>query len=49
MQGPSQVYAQLAWWCAVPKFALVGAAAAFLVLAAFAWLRNALREATTRG
>ncbi len=38
MHGPSQFYAQLSWWCAVPKFALVGIASAFVLLASGARL-----------
>ena len=45
MHGPSQVYAQLAWWCAVPKFILVVLAGTFLVLAGCARLLIRLRAA----
>jgi hypothetical protein len=38
VHGPSQLDAQLAWWCAVPKFTLVAFAGAFLVLTGCAWL-----------
>ena len=38
VHGPSAVYAQLAWWCALPKFTLVAIAGAFLALAGSAWL-----------
>lgn len=31
LYGPSAFHAALAWWCAVPKFALVGLAASFVV------------------
>jgi hypothetical protein len=41
--GPSALHAQLAWWCAVPKFALVAVALAFLALAGTAWLVARLR------
>ncbi|MDJ0879678.1 MAG: hypothetical protein QNI86_13760 [Halieaceae bacterium] len=33
LYGPSAFHAALAWWCAVPKFGLVGLAAGFLLLA----------------
>ncbi|WP_428265312.1 hypothetical protein [Haliangium sp.] len=42
MDAPSATHASLAWWCAVPKFALVGLAAAFLVFGGGEWLRRAL-------
>jgi len=37
VEGPSQFYAQLAAWCALPKFALVAVAASFLAMAAVVW------------
>lgn len=45
MQGPSIFYAQLAWWCAVPKFGLVLIAAVFLLLAWSASVVSRLRGA----
>ncbi len=45
MYGPTEIHAQLAWWWAVPKFALVAVAATFLVLASGAWLVGRLRGA----
>ena len=45
MHGPSQLYAQLAWWCAVPKFSLLAMAGAFLVLAGSALLLARARAA----
>ena len=36
--GASEMHAQLAWYCAVPKFALVSLGVAFLVLAGGAWV-----------
>ena len=38
IHGASELHAQVAWWCAVPKFALVALAAAFLVMAGSARL-----------
>jgi hypothetical protein len=44
LDGPTELHAQLAWWCAVPKFALVGVAAAFLLLAGGMWLARSVRR-----
>lgn len=38
LHGASSLHAQLAWWCAVPKFVLVALAGVFLMLAGSAWL-----------
>jgi hypothetical protein len=38
IDGPSQFYAQLAWWCAVPKFLLVVIAAGYLLIGTMTWL-----------
>jgi hypothetical protein len=42
VDGPSQQLAQLAFWCAAPKFALVGAGASYLLVAGAAWLVRSL-------
>ncbi len=34
LHGPDAYLASLAWWCAVPKFALIAVAVAFVLLAA---------------
>jgi len=45
VHAPSAFYAQLAWWCAVPKFVLVVIAAVYLVMACIASLVARLRAA----
>jgi hypothetical protein len=45
IHGPSAVYAPLAWWCAIPKFASVVIAGAFLALAGSVGLLARLRAA----
>lgn len=45
VHGASQVHAQLAWWCAVPKFTLVILGAAFITLAGSARLLARIRAA----
>ena len=50
LYGPMEFHAWLAWGCAVPKFALVGLATAYLLLGTGAWLLrcNSSRGAVTR-
>lgn len=38
LHGASSAQAQLAFWCAVPKFALVAGAAVYVLLACVVWL-----------
>ena len=38
LYGASAHYAAMAWWCAVPKFVLVGMAAGFLAIAGIRWV-----------
>jgi hypothetical protein len=45
VHGPSQACAQLAWWCAIPKFMLVVLGGSFLLVAACAWLLARMRAA----
>jgi hypothetical protein len=44
-QGPDAGYAELARWCAIPKFVLAAVAASFLILAAATRLSRRLRRA----
>lgn len=44
LHGPDAFHAGLAWWCAVPKFALVGLAAGFLLIAIGALLLRGSRS-----
>ena len=46
MQGPSEFSAQLAWWCAVPKFVLVLIALAYLVSAGVGYGLTGRRESS---
>jgi len=45
VDGPAAAYAQLAWWCAVPKFAAVALAGLFLAFGGSAWLLARARAA----
>ncbi len=42
--GASELHAALAWGCAVPKFFLIGVAAAYLMAASAAWALARLRS-----
>ncbi len=44
LNGASEFHATLAWWCAVPKFALVAAAGAYLLIGGLAWVAAVLRR-----
>ena len=49
LHGASDGYAQLALWCALPKFALVAVAAAFLVVSGLARLTQVVARLVGRG
>lgn len=47
LQGANAALAQLALWCALPKFALLTVSTAFLLLAVGAWIVRSLGQETT--